>query len=478
MSPASRIAVAPPSSADERLSLGLCLGFGVGTVGVSIMLNTVTTYFPAFMATVLGQSPQLAGYLLMLSKLADAVIDVAIGLASDRTRSRFGRRKPYLAAGALLSTIAFVMLFSPPAALSLGASQGALVTWMVAALVIYSTAYSLFNVPYMAMPAELTQGFHARTRLIGWRTLFVSAGQLLAMAGTAALIQRGGGGIDGYRTMGLVMALVIGGAMTATALSVPVQHGAPPRRDGALRNRAGRDSKFPGAAQIAAIGRNRPFVLLLCAKAFQFLAFAAIASTGLLYLLNVLGVGYRGQIVLAITQNIVTALVMPLWVMTGRRLGKRWTYMAGVILFCGSALSWLAAGPGITTLGIVVRGAISGAGSGAILLMSVSMLGDTLAYDRLLTGEGREGLLSSTIAVIEKVSFALGVAVLGAFLYALGYVPTTGGKLVAQPESALLALKLGFAVIPTALFAINGLFLWSYGLDETTLAKARADEAT
>lgn len=449
------------SPAPSRLSIGTCLGFGIGTVGVSIMLNAVTTYFPAFMSTVLGQSPQVAGYLLMISKLADAVIDVVIGSMSDRARTRWGRRKPFLLAGAMLSAISFLMLFVPP---MLG--EAALLAWMIAGLVIYSTAYSLFNVPYMALPAELTDGFNERTRLIGFRTVFVSIGQLLAMAITAWLIQSGGSGRGGYATMGVVMALIIGGSMTATALAVPVTHGEDHRDVARARH-------LPGFAQIRAIARNRPFMMLLGAKVFQFLSFASVASTMLLYMLNVLGVGYTGQIYFAVTQNIVTALAMPLWVWSGTRFGKRRTYLAGVVLFCLTTLSWLLADHSITLTGMVARGFVGGLGSGAIILMSISMLGDTQAYDRVLTGEAREGLLSSAIAVIEKVSFALGVAVLGVFLNALGYIPTTGGALVEQPESAMLALKLGFAVIPSLMFAINGLFLWAYDLDENKLASAR-----
>ncbi len=450
------------SSISERLSMKLCLGFSIGTVGVSIMLNAVTAYFPAFMSTVLGQSPEIAGYLLMGSKLFDAVIDVAVGTMSDRTRSRWGRRKPWLLAGALLSAISFLLIFAP-----LVSTEASLVPYMIAALLIYSLAYSLFNVPYMAMPAELTNGFHERTRLLSVRTVFVSLGQLLSMAGTAALIERGGGGAQGYATMGLVMALIIGGAMTATALAVPVQHGTPPRAGGHM----------PTGSQLRAIFKNRPFMLLLGAKIFQFLAFASIASTGVLYLLNVLEVGYSGQIVMAVTQNIVSALTMPLWVRLGRRLGKRQTYFVGVVLFCIGALSWLTADTDITTAGIVWRAIISGGGSGGIILMSVSMLGDTLAYDRFVTGEGREGLLSSTIAVIEKTSFAFGVAVLGIFLKLFGYVPSFGGKLVEQPESAVMALKLGFAVLPAAIYVINALFLWHYDLDEAKLAAAEAAAA-
>lgn len=452
------------TKSDTRLSIGVCLGFSVGTVGVSIMLNAVTSFYPAFMSTVLGQSPEIAGYLLMISKLADAVIDVVVGSMSDNARTRWGRRKPFLLAGGLLSAVSFLMLFAPPVM-----GQGALMVWMIAALLIYSTAYSLFNVPYMALPSELTDGFHERTRLISFRTVFVSIGQVLALAGTAALVQSGGAGRGGYATMGLVMALIIGGAMTATALSVPVRH-AP---EGTKRA----TSHMPNMAQLRAIARNRPFMMLLGAKVFQFLSFASVASTMLLFMLNVVGIGYDGQIVLAMTQNLVTALAMPLWVWTGKRFGKRRTYLMGVVLFCTAALSWLMADTSISTLGIVARGIVSGLGSGALILMSISMLGDTQAYDRFLTGEAREGLLSSAIAVVEKVSFALGVAVLGVFLRWLNYVPTTGGQIIEQPPSAILALKLGFAVIPAVMFAINGLFLWFYDLDEHKMEAARLGRA-
>lgn len=456
---------ATASAKDTRLSIGVCLGFSVGTVGVSIMLNTVTSFYPAFMSTVLGQSPEIAGYLLMISKLADAVIDVVVGSMSDNARTRWGRRKPFLLAGGLLSAVSFLMLFAPPV---LG--QGALMAWMIAALLVYSTAYSLFNVPYMALPSELTDGFHERTRLISFRTVFVSIGQVLALAGTAALVQSGGAGRGGYATMGLVMALIIGGAMTATALSIPVRH-APEGMQRAT-------SHMPNMAQLRAIAANRPFMMLLGAKVFQFLSFASVASTMLLFMLNVVGIGYDGQIVLAMTQNLVTALAMPLWVWTGKRIGKRRTYLMGVVLFCAAALSWLVADQSISTVGIVARGMVSGLGSGALILMSISMLGDTQAYDRFLTGEAREGLLSSAIAVVEKVSFALGVAVLGVFLRWLNYVPTTGGQIIEQPASAILALKLGFAVIPAVMFAINGLFLWFYDLDEAKMEAARQHAMT
>ncbi|RVU06944.1 MFS transporter [Novosphingobium umbonatum] len=444
-----------------RLPIKTCLGFGIGTVGMSIMLNAVTSYYPAFMSTVLGQSPEVAGYLMMGAKLYDAVADVIIGSMSDKSRSRWGRRRPFMLAGALLSAISFLMLFAPPAL-----SQSALIAYMIAAQVIYSTAYSLFAVPYMALPAELTAGFGERTRLLSFRTVFVSIGQMLATAGTAAIVKAGGAGASAYATMGLVMALVIFGAMTATVLSVPTTHGE--------ERKEGDAPALSLARQIALMGRNRPYRLLLGAKVFQFLAFASMGSTGLLFMLNVLGLGYDGQILLTAVQNIATALSMPLWVRTGASMGKRKTYLIGVFLFCATALSWLLVGHGVSTAGIVLRGIGSGFGSGALILMSISMLGDTMVYDRAITGMAREGLLSSTVAVVEKASFALGVAVLGIFLRMAHYIPTTGGKLVAQPDSAVLALSMGYTAIPAAMFIANGVFLWLYDLDEAKLAQAQA----
>ena len=404
-----------------RIGLWTCVGFGVGTVGVSVMLNAVTAYFPAFMSTVLGQSPEIAGLLLMVSKLYDAACDVVVGLVSDRTRSRWGRRRPYLLAGAVLSSAAFLMIFTPP---HLG--DRALAVYMAAALVLYSTGYSLFNVPYMTMPSEMTDGFHERTRLLSFRTLFVSLGQLLALAGTSALILGGGGGVSGYKIMGLVMALIILTSMAASFFGTAKARNLQP---------AHKIARFT-LSQLVGIFDNRPFVLLVGAKILQFLGFASIGVTGLLFMLNVLHVGYTGQIELAVSLNIAMAISMPLWVRLGEWIGKRNTYLLGVVIFCGAALSWLLADAHISVAGLVVRGVVSGIGSGALILMSVSMLADTMAYDRLLAGAHREGLMSSVIAVVEKTSTALGVAVVGVLLKLMHYVPTHGGQIVDQPTSA------------------------------------------
>lgn len=439
------------TATSSRLPASVCLGFGVGTVGVSIMLNGVTAYFPAFMSTVLGRDAQVAGFLLMISKLYDAVADIVIGSLSDRTRSRWGRRRPYLLWGGLISALSFLAIFAPSA---LG--ERAVDYYMLVALVLYSTGYSLFNVPYIAMPSEMTSSRYERSRLLSFRTVFVSIGQLLAMAGTAALISAGGGGAAGYKVMGYTMALVIGGAMilsffgTARAPRLDVQkHEAAPH----LSRHA-----------LRLLVDNRPFCLLAAAKVFQFLAFASVATTSLLFMLNVLKIGYTGQMLLAIMQNVASALSMPMWLWLERRLGKRNAYLIGIAIMSATSFSWLTASAGIGNIELLVRGIAGGVGSGGMILLSVSMLSDTLAYDRELTGIQREGLLSSVIAVIEKTTFALGVAIVGLALSQARYLPTINGQIIQQPASAVTALYLCFAVVPVVLFGGNALCIAFYKL--------------
>ena len=449
-----------PARTEVQPLLGLktCLSYGVGTIGTAVLLNSVAVYLPAFMATVLGKSAVTAGMLLMLSKLYDILADMVIGVASDRTRSRLGRRRPYLLAGAILGSATVGAIFDPPAI------PGFDLVWVMAVLlVLYSTGYSLFNVPYMAIPAEIAGSFHGRTRLLSFRTFFVAVGQLIALSGTGWILQSLGGGSHGYAIVGWVLAAVILVSELGTFFGL---RGVP----GTERNR-GFESGWRKSFRTA-LG-NQPFRLLMGAKLMQLIALSASVTTSLLFMLNILKVGYSGQASFSLAQNLAIAASMPVWVRIAPRLGKRWSCVAALLVYSLVSLSWLAAGPGEPMLLIAIRGVGMGISAGGILLMGASMLADTMAYDHLRTGLRREGMFSSLYAMTEKISYAIGTGLMGLYLSAAGYISTTQGHLAQQPASVTFALYFGVGVLPVLLMGISTAFLFFYRLDETMLTARR-----
>lgn len=449
-------------SIEDRLPTRLCIGFGIGSLGIAILLNTVTTFFPALMTTVLGQSAGLAGLLLTVSKLYDAVADIAIGMVSDRTRSRWGRRRPYLLVGALISGVSFLLIFMPPKLEGAG-----LIIWMGMALVVYSTGYSLFSVPYVAMAGEMTDGYHERTRLFSFRAFFITFGQIISSAGTAALISWAGGGGAGYAIMGAVTGAILTATMlacfagTRTARFVETR---PP-------------SHMSKSEAFRALVTNRPFVLLMSIKIAQFMAIAVINTTKLLFLLNVAKVGYMGLIHLTVVQNVVSALTVPLWVRAARIIGKRNAYIVATACLAIVYGSWFFTGPGLSLPSIWWRGAINGLAAAGTTLLSISMLPDIMEYDRIKTGLRREGIFSGIYTIIEKLGFALGAAITGTVLSFSGYIPTTGGKLVDQPQLAISGLYAGASIIPALLICISMALMFFYRLDEKALRSIRPNQA-
>ena len=438
-------------------SFPMCLGFGVGTSGISILLNTVAVYFPAMMATVLGLDTAVAGLLLMLSKIYDAFADVLIGASSDKLRARYGRR-PFLFAGAIVSFGAMLMIFLAPSM-----SEPMLIAYMAVALVIYSTGYSLFNVPYLALPAEITRGARERLKLISYRTAFIGIGQLVALALSAWLIEIGGGGDYGYRLMGGIMAVLALGTMMASWYGT---------RFAIFDQRSGTPHRL-SKADFRSLLENRPLFVLLGAKLCQYVSFGVLMPITLLFMLNVMSVGYAGMIHLSVVQNATVFVSMAAWTRIGRRIGKRNAYLLAQAIMIPTVLTWYWADASTGFAGIWWRGVLFGFASGGALLMSTSMLPDTIEYDRLKNGVERGGVFASLYSVNEKLGFAFGAAVLGLGLSAAGYISTMHGEIVQQSATTVTALYLIKAGVPAVMLLIGAALLLMYKLDEDMLDELR-----
>ena len=146
------------------LPLTTCVGWGVGTLAVAVVFNTINVLLLRYLTDTVGIGAALAGSLIGLSKLYDAVIDPMIGGVSDRSRSPRGRRRPFVLVGGLMLAVAVIVLFHFPG----GIMGTAAMLYLGAALLFYSTAYAVFTVPYMAMPAEMTGDYHFIYKVISY----------------------------------------------------------------------------------------------------------------------------------------------------------------------------------------------------------------------------------------------------------------------------------------------------------------------
>ncbi len=413
----------------------LVWGWGIGSLGTSALHNGISFLALFYLSNVLGLDPALAGSLILVAKVYDIATDPFMGWLSDRTRSRWGRRRPWLLAGALVSALAFVLLFNPPAAPGPGLAIAA-----VGALVLYASGYTLFGIPYLAMPAEMTDDYHERSRLMSARTVCITLGILAGGALALVLVGTFGGGPGGYARMSWVMGALILTTMLACFAGTRDARGTSP-----VLASVGR----AGSGWRSALG-NRPFTTLIVSK-FCHLLGVAVSMSSLAFLVTVVlnrPESAMGGFVLASATGSI--LSMPLWLAISRRGGKRATYLAAVGCYLPVLLSWLAAVPGEATALFLARGFLTGLATGGLTLAAQAMLPDTIEHDFARTGLRREAMFAAVYSVAEKLASATGPFLLGLVLSA-----TTGDR----------DIVLAAVVIPAVASFLSAVALLFYGLD-------------
>ena len=438
----------------RRLPLPLCLGWGLGTLGISIMFNTLNVLMQRFATDYLGIAAITWGYIYLGAKIYDAVTDPVMGIISDHTRSRWGRRRPYLLIGGLVCAIAFYGLFHAPD--TVVNHQAVLLLALL--MLLYSTGYTIFNVPYMAMPAEMTSDYHARSHLVSFRVYAIGFGTIAGLSLAPLLIGSLGGGKQGHESMAAIYAVIILATSVACFIMTRTANQTSPPANMSL-----------GLAQrMRLIATNRPFLLLIGVK-FTQLAGLAINQAALVYfIVHVLGRGYAFLGIYGLVASICLLLAPPLCLIAGHRYDKRAIFIFSSMFYAAIMLTWLVSGPDESTLLLLLRGALLGLSGGAMLMMGQAMLPDTIGYDYARSGLNREGVFAGIYTTAEKLAFATGGALAAFILGYMGYQSSTTGY-ADQPDSAIVAIYLCMGALPAVMALLSCVFLLPYDLDEQKL---------
>jgi GPH family glycoside/pentoside/hexuronide:cation symporter len=446
---------------DQKLTLAFKFRYGLADLGFALIGSTMQFFLLFYYTDVAGINPALAGVALMVGKLTwDAVNDPLFGYISDRTRSRFGRRRIWMLLGAIPLGISAWIMFSLPQGLS-GASAFLAVLlsfWLV------DSFHTMASTPYFALTPELTRDYAERASLVSIRMIYSVVGYILGAALTTILAGIfHSSGLD-LRQAWSATGAVFGTIAVATTLVTAITVKERPEL-------AGEPSRLPAVKAVLISFKNRPFIILVIAfvlSSFSFTVLTALVPYFLQYQLDM-----KDQVSFVLLAMLLTIgiFLIPAKLISDK-INKGPAYALGLFIASVAIMTGFFFPRGATPL-IYVVAIVAGIGFSAQWVFPWSMLPDVVEYDEKMTGERREGIYFGLWAFLSKFTGALGVAVSGWALELFGYVPN-----VEQTTRALFGIRFFFAIVPAVVILISLPFLIWYPItrkSHAALVKELAD---
>ncbi len=443
----------------EPLSASIKTGWAIGELAIAAYVGVNMAFMLYYCTDALRIPPAIAGVALFVPRLLVAFADPIMGVISDRTGSRLGRRRFYLAIGAPFLGLAVALLFFVPPSLALQPK----VAFLVLAFLLSNAAMTVFNVPHSAMAAEMTSDYAGRTNLMGYKMMAARAGILIISFAGPLIFNSVGDLAEGFRHFGLMAGIF----MTATGLWAFFATGSAPRVERPLH-------KFELRAEIAAVQNNRPFRTLLTVFLLQNIATGANATIAIYFLIYEMHFASR-EIALFLTIAGISGLIAtPPWVRVAHWLGKKNAFRIGLSLSALYLSSLLFITPSLAQimLGIII---FAGMVEGGNQLMPNSMVPDCVEADEAVTGERREGAIFGAWSLCLKLGMTLGALVASFGLSLFGFVGGTAP--MAQSATALLGIRLMYAGLPAVLILAALVLLSRYDLTEQKFRTLRAEVA-
>jgi GPH family glycoside/pentoside/hexuronide:cation symporter len=429
---------------EDEVSRPRIAGYAVGSAGTGIFTTVPGLILLFYLTDVLGVAAALAGFLVVAPKVWDVFFNPYVGALSDRQATRTGRRTGLMVIGGVSLPVAFALVFA-------GVGEGGSAAWWVGlTFLLAATCYALFQVPYVALPAEMSEDTAQRSRITGWRIIALTVGILLGGALAPVIVDATGGGVVGYRAMGVVIGALMMVAMLTAALTTRW-----------VVSRPG-DQQL-GFRDAIRLGRgNRAYAVLLTAFVLQALGIA-VALASIAYICTYFLGDYALTSLVFVAFVAPSAVVVPLWVKAGNTFGK-WRVMLGnaaafVGLFAlfGTAV-WLESTP-------MVLLAATGLGAcyGGSQVLPLAMLTDAIIADEHRTSQRQAGAFTGVWTAAETGAFALGPGVLALFLAVSGFQSSTFEEPVTQSTGALLGIVLAAGLLPAVVFLASIPFVAAFG---------------
>jgi len=436
------------SQGAPRLSRMTMFFYGLADMPIQVATIAVAAYIPNYYGSDLGVSLATVGTVWLVARLFDGITDPLIGYLSDRTRTRWGRRRVWMVAAVPVMMLAVYRLFFPA-----GPVDGQyLLTWML----LLWLGWTMLLIPYYAWAAELTPDYNERSVLTGWRTsLGLAANVLSKLIPVLALFLFAYGGTREVLVMiGTMMLVLLPLTVGLTVTNVPEDRGLAP-------------SRMPLWAGIRIMWRNGPFKRLLLAFFLSYTGAALSTAVVLFYIRAVLGEEDAGILMLLVFY-LVNLCAVPFWVRLSKRMGKHRAWCTGLMMYWVSVL-YLFLGEGDFYLMLPIT-AVTGFAAGCTWVLPNSMKADVIDLDTLKTGENRAAWYFAVWSLAIKIAVSIGPWLALSALAITGFDATPGAT--NTPEQ-LLGVKLIFSFAVPVFYSLAAAVAYRYPITEARHLRLR-----
>ena len=424
--------------------------YGIGDLGNAVVNSAIQFFLMKFYTDGALILPALAGNALLIGKIWDAINDPLFGWLTDKTKSRFGKRRVFMIFGAIPLAIAIALLWYVPAANRIWTF-----IWIAFSFMLFDTFWTLTNVPYYALTSELTDDYDERSSLTTYRMVMAVPAYLLGAAITPAIV-----GLFALQRTGYAFIGILYGVISCVVLLISAA-GFRERKVAVESKPEPNPFKSMGAAL-----RNKPFVWLCAVYLTVNLSFAFIKILMAYYIEYQLLMKAQTTLVMGLMLVCVT-ISLPFWQWLSRKMDKGPAYAIGMGVGALAVLITFFLPHGTTPL-IYLVSVLAGFGFAANWIFPWAMVADVGDYDRLETGQQRSGMYYGVWGLATKISEALALAAVGWILTGFGYVANA-----VQTPFALLGIRLFFGLVPAIIIFIALPFLYRYPITRSSHAEVR-----
>ncbi len=418
--------------------------YSLGGLGVTLVTNLVMTYLNFFFTDIFGITTFAVAGIMLVSRIIDAVTDPIMGMIADRTKSRWGKFRPWVLFFALVLGIAIFVLFYTPAI-----SEEMKVIYAYVVFIFYSIAVTIVSVPYFALVPVLSKDAHTRTVIISWKSVMCQVAVLCITVFALPLVNFFGGGQKGWASFGALIGIV------STLLLWVAANGAK-KHDKCLEcEKKEKKEKNITIQELKILFKTKPLLILILAFGISFLANTLLNSANMYYFKYILHKEDWVPIVMfaSMGASIIASMVLP---KLESKFGKKRLF-AGTSLICVAPLLILGINPKMSLPLLITILVIFGFTYGLVSALPWAMVPDCIDYAEWKYGVQLNGLFTAAFTFIQKCGTAIGGFLSGILLGAVGFVANQE-----QTQSVLNMIVSVRFIIPAVLFAVTVGILYFY----------------